>query len=211
MAQYQDIQKAAPQVEWSGVNGLIENVREELDAPGEWFHDRATQTLHYFPPAGLDLGTPLNFVSTADTYGGNSGSPAVTKDLRIVGLNFDRNINALVRDYIYLPERGRNVMVDVRAVPLASGEGAVPLGLSEPRGDCVGDHAWRLRNWSTTRRRAICSSQPLNEPNRGSYSKLGIWRATARTVSCTRSWASASGKPALPPGNSRPAPARASR
>lgn len=68
------------------------------------------------PPMGLDLGTPLNFVSTADSYGGNSGSPAVTKDLRIVGLNFDRNINALIRDYIYLPERGRNVMVDVRAI-----------------------------------------------------------------------------------------------
>ena len=68
------------------------------------------------PPAGLDLGTPLNFVSTADSYGGNSGSPAVTKELRLVGLNFDRNINGLVRDYIYLPERGRNVMVDVRAI-----------------------------------------------------------------------------------------------
>lgn len=71
------------------------------------------------PPAGLDLGTPLNFVSTADSYGGNSGSPAVTKDLRLVGLNFDRNINALVRDYIYLPERGRNVMVDMRAIQAA--------------------------------------------------------------------------------------------
>ena len=71
------------------------------------------------PPAGLDLGTPLNFVSTADSYGGNSGSPAVTKDLRIVGLNFDRNINGLVRDYIYLPERGRNVMVDTRAIQAA--------------------------------------------------------------------------------------------
>jgi imidazolonepropionase-like amidohydrolase len=68
------------------------------------------------PPTGLDLGTPLNFVSTADTYGGNSGSPVVTRDLRIVGLNFDRNVNALVRDYLYLPERGRNVMVDVRAI-----------------------------------------------------------------------------------------------
>ena len=71
------------------------------------------------PPQGLDLGTPLNFVSTADTYGGNSGSPVVTKDLRLVGLNFDRNIDALVRDYIYLPERGRNVMVDVRAIQAA--------------------------------------------------------------------------------------------
>ncbi len=71
------------------------------------------------PPDGLDLGTPLNFVSTADTYGGNSGSPAVTKNLAIVGLNFDRNIQGLSRDFIYLPERGRNIMVDVRAIEAA--------------------------------------------------------------------------------------------
>jgi hypothetical protein len=71
------------------------------------------------PPAGLDLSTPLNFVSTADTYGGNSGSPAVTRELALVGLNFDRNIQGLSRDYIYLPERGRNVMVDARAVQAA--------------------------------------------------------------------------------------------
>ncbi|MGD8279459.1 MAG: S46 family peptidase, partial [Gemmatimonadota bacterium] len=68
------------------------------------------------PPPELDLDTPLNFVSTADTYGGNSGSPAVTPELEIVGLNFDRNIEGLSRDYIYLPERGRNIMVDVRAI-----------------------------------------------------------------------------------------------
>lgn len=67
-------------------------------------------------PAALDLRTPLNFVSTADTYGGNSGSPAVTKDMQIVGLNFDRNIEGLVRNFIFLPERGRNIMVDVRAI-----------------------------------------------------------------------------------------------
>ncbi|UCD24875.1 MAG: S46 family peptidase [Gemmatimonadota bacterium] len=71
------------------------------------------------PPAGLDLRTPLNFVSTADTYGGNSGSPAVTPALEIVGLNFDRNIEGLSRDFIYLPERGRNIMVDVRAIRAA--------------------------------------------------------------------------------------------
>jgi hypothetical protein len=68
------------------------------------------------PPAGLDLATALNFTSTADTYGGNSGSPAVTRDLAIVGLNFDRNIEGLSRDFIYLPERGRNIMVDTRAI-----------------------------------------------------------------------------------------------
>jgi hypothetical protein len=77
--------------------------------PGRW------QT----PPAGFDLTTPLNFVSTADTYGGNSGSPAVTPELQLVGLNFDRNIEGLSRDFIYLPERGRNIMVDARAIRAA--------------------------------------------------------------------------------------------
>ncbi len=68
------------------------------------------------PPKDLDLGTALNFISTADTYGGNSGSPAVTKDMALVGLNFDRNMEGLSRNFIYLPERGRNIMVDVRAI-----------------------------------------------------------------------------------------------
>ncbi len=68
------------------------------------------------PPPEFNLATPLNFISTSDTIGGNSGSPAVTRDLEIVGLNFDRNIEGLSRDYIYLPERGRNIMVDVRAI-----------------------------------------------------------------------------------------------
>lgn len=68
------------------------------------------------PPPDLDLSTPLNFISTADTYGGNSGSPAITADLEMVGLNFDRNIEGLSRDFIYLPEQGRNIMVDVRAI-----------------------------------------------------------------------------------------------
>jgi hypothetical protein len=71
------------------------------------------------PPPELNLGTPLNFISTADTYGGNSGSPAVTPELAIVGLNFDRNIEGLARDFIYLPEQGRNMMVDVRAIQAA--------------------------------------------------------------------------------------------
>jgi len=84
-------------------------IGEEWDLPERW----------KTPPEGLDLSTPLNFVSTTDSYGGNSGSPAVTPDLELVGLNFDRNINGLSRDFIYLPEQGRNVMVDVRAIRAA--------------------------------------------------------------------------------------------
>jgi len=36
---------------------FVENIREELDAPGEWFHDAKANTLLYIPPAGLDLKT----------------------------------------------------------------------------------------------------------------------------------------------------------
>jgi hypothetical protein len=34
---------------------MVENVFEELDAPGEWFHDRKSGWLYYYPPAGVDL------------------------------------------------------------------------------------------------------------------------------------------------------------
>lgn len=36
---------------------MVENIFEELDTPGEWFHDRKTDTLYFYPPAGLDLAT----------------------------------------------------------------------------------------------------------------------------------------------------------
>ena len=35
----------------------IENVFEELDAPGEWYMDHDEGILYFMPPADLDLGT----------------------------------------------------------------------------------------------------------------------------------------------------------
>ncbi len=64
----------------------------------------------------VDTDTPLNFTSTSDTIGGNSGSPVVNRDLELIGLNFDRTIEGMTRDYLYWAGRGRNVMVDVRAI-----------------------------------------------------------------------------------------------
>jgi hypothetical protein len=36
---------------------FVENIFEELDAPGEWFLNTKTHTLYFYPPAGLDLAT----------------------------------------------------------------------------------------------------------------------------------------------------------
>jgi hypothetical protein len=68
------------------------------------------------PPPAFDLGTPLNFVATADIIGGNSGSPALNQRLELVGLVFDGNIESLPGDYIYLPEKNRTVAVDARGI-----------------------------------------------------------------------------------------------
>lgn len=52
----------------------------------------------------VDLSIPLNFVYTADTIGGNSGSPVINRKGEIVGLNFDSNIQKLSNRYWYIEE-----------------------------------------------------------------------------------------------------------
>ena len=78
----------------------------DWDLPDRWLS----------PPETFDLSTPMNFVSSVDIIGGNSGSPVIDRNLRVVGLIFDGNIESLPGDYIYLPEENRSVAVDVRGI-----------------------------------------------------------------------------------------------
>ncbi len=52
----------------------------------------------------INLATPINFVYTADTIGGNSGSPVVNRKGEVVGLNFDSNNQKLSNRYWYIDE-----------------------------------------------------------------------------------------------------------
>jgi hypothetical protein len=55
--------------------------------------------------------TPLDMATTNDIIGGNSGSPAVNREGRVVGLIFDGNLHSLGGRYAYVPETHRAVAV----------------------------------------------------------------------------------------------------
>lgn len=79
---------------------------EPFDLPARWTDGKNK----------LDLGTPFNFVSTADTIGGNSGSPVVNAAGEFAGINFDRNRHGLVRNFVYTDVQARHIAVHSNAI-----------------------------------------------------------------------------------------------
>jgi hypothetical protein len=77
-----------------------------FNLPGSWLKMKSK----------LKLETPLNYVSTADIIGGNSGSPTVNQAGEVVGIIFDGNIQSLVLDFYYTDREARAVHVDSRGI-----------------------------------------------------------------------------------------------
>ncbi len=59
---------------------------------------------------------PVDFLTTHDTTGGNSGSPVLNGRGELVGLLFDGNLESVVSDYYFWPPITRSISVDARYV-----------------------------------------------------------------------------------------------
>jgi len=75
-----------------GMNGtyrMVENIFEELDAPGEWFYNKNTGDLYFYPPSGTNLSSSTVELSSLEELikiVGNSSSKV--KYLTFSGFNF---------------------------------------------------------------------------------------------------------------------------
>jgi hypothetical protein len=106
---YQEKGKAIPFA--TNIGGAFEHAAEHnnqppYNLPESWMKSKAS----------LDVKTPLNFVSTADIIGGNSGSPTVNKKGEVVGIIFDGNIESLPWNFAFSDVQGRAVSVDSRGI-----------------------------------------------------------------------------------------------
>jgi hypothetical protein len=104
---------AKPIPPFTTIGGAFEHAKNHgntppYELPPSWIKARDSGKLR--------LETPLNFVSTADIIGGNSGSPVVNRDNQVVGLIFDGNIQSLVLDFGYDDRQARAVSVDSRGI-----------------------------------------------------------------------------------------------
>ena len=68
---------------------------------------------------GLNLETPLDFVSTCDIGGGDYGSPVINRAGQLVGVTFDGNLESMPDTYLYSDEQARAVHVAVQGIEQA--------------------------------------------------------------------------------------------
>jgi len=100
---------------FSTVEGIVEKAtdKEPFNAPAKLLD--AIRAKRYGAFKDPVLGTvPVNFLSSADTTGGNSGSAVMNKRGELVGLNFDSTYESITKDWYFDPAITRAIHVDIR-------------------------------------------------------------------------------------------------
>jgi hypothetical protein len=99
------------------LSGVVEKDtgREPFDAPEKL---KQLYRARDFGPYALanNADVPVDFLSTNDIIGGNSGSPVLNGRGEQVGIVFDGNYEGLGNDFFYNEEKGRTISVDIRYV-----------------------------------------------------------------------------------------------
>ncbi len=99
------------------LNGILEKEtgQEPFNAPADELSlIRQREFGRYLDP---DLGSvPVNFLSTLDATGGNSGSATLNAKAELVGLLFDGNWESIIADWDFIPAITRSIHVDMRYV-----------------------------------------------------------------------------------------------
>jgi len=98
------------------LSGMLDKYRPgdyEFDLPEKLRQLEAEQA---YGPYGENGKMPLCFIASNHTTGGNSGSPALNAEGRLIGLNFDRVWEGTMSDVNYDASICRNIMVDIRFV-----------------------------------------------------------------------------------------------
>jgi len=102
---------------FTNLSGVIEKDtgREPFDVPAKL---RQLYTSRDFGPYATPDGqnVPVDFISTADIIGGNSGSPIMNGRGEQVGIVFDGNYEGLGNDFFFNEALGRTISVDIRYV-----------------------------------------------------------------------------------------------
>ena len=116
-----------PRLSYGAVEGYTENgKRVEPFTYYSGLYARSAEHAGKFPynlaprwaekKSEVGMKVPFNFITTNDIIGGNSGSPTFNREMELVGLIFDGNIQSLVGNFYYDPAVNRAVSVDSRGM-----------------------------------------------------------------------------------------------
>jgi hypothetical protein len=100
------------------LTGILEKQTGEGDFNAPAYQLEAIRKLHagmespYMDAALKDV--PVNFLSTVDTTGGNSGSPTLNAKGELVGLLFDGTYETVASNYLFDKAKTRSIHVDSR-------------------------------------------------------------------------------------------------